>query len=589
MKKLLLFFTLIAAVSCQYDDQWIKDEFTELEERIKDLEDICNGLNSDIKALDDILKAINSNDFIANVTELTEGSKTIGYKIVFVSGKEICIYNGKDGKDGQNGQDGADGKDGQDGQDGKDGQNGKDGYIPEISVKQDTDGQWYWTVDGEWMLDEAGNKISTTGRTDLTPKLKIEELYWYVSYDGGNTWTRLGKATGENGISYFEEVSQDEEYVYITLIDGNTITIPKAASFSLELSISENIPCMPLGTLKIPYTLKGAGDNTEVITMSEGDWHAEAVATSRSEGYITVYVPADITEGKVVVIASNGSKTIVKTLTFVEGVCNMTDNTVSLSTKGGNFTISLSTNYDYEVETTASWIWVANTKSIRNESLTFQYDALPQGTTTRSAQILFKDRYNGTVKTVDVYQGSLISLEKSQTMLFKGEEEYLTANVLSGNQEELVWTSSNSDIVWVSQEGKIIAISEGTATIKVMTADYRHSAECVVTVGKISDYIYLEYGSASNVSYSNGYVHKGTELVWYFYNNSSEEVYVKHLQIVDAYGTESNPMERNEYISAGSSKGWVITLGGSYKAPKCKATYVYKGKEYTTTCGHMFN
>jgi uncharacterized protein YjdB len=173
-------------------------------------------------------------------------------------------------------------------------------------------------------------------------------------------------------------------------------------------------------------------------------------------------------------------------------------------------------------------------------------------------------------------------------MLFMGEEEYLTANVLSDNQE-LVWTSSNSDIVWVSQEGKIIAISEGTATIKVMTADYRHSAECVVTVGKISDYIYLEYGSASNVSYSNGYVHKGTELVWYFYNNSSEEVYVKHLQIVDAYGSESNPSSVDAYISSGDYSECKTTLGGSYKAPKCKATYVYKGKEYTTTCGHMFN
>ncbi|MBO5815709.1 MAG: Ig-like domain-containing protein [Bacteroidales bacterium] len=585
MKKLFLFFALIAAAGCQYDDQWIKDEFTELEERIKDLEEVCDGLNSDIKALEDIIKAISSNDFISDVTTLTESGRTIGYKISFVSGKEICIYNGIDGKDGQ---DGTDGKDGQDGTDGKDGADGKDGYIPEISVRQDTDGQWYWTIDGEWMLDEEGNKISTTGRTDLAPMLKIEELYWYVSYDGGYTWSKLGKATGENGTSYFKEIKQDDDYVYITLIDGNTITIAKASSFSIDLGISEDIPCLPLCTLNIPYRLEGAGDNPEVITMSEGLWNAKVVANSPSEGFITIYAPEDISEGKVIVIASNGTKTIVRSLTFVEGICRIADDSAVLSAKGGDFTISLSTNFDYEIETTASWIRHLDTKTIRNESVTFRYDALPQGISTRSAMILFKDLYCGTVKTVEVCQGSLISLNKNNMMLFRGEEDYLTANVLSGNQD-VVWTSSDSDIVWVSQEGKIIAISEGTATIKAMTADYRHSAECVVTVGNISDYIYLKQGSATNISYSDGYVHSGTKLSWYFYNNSSAEVYVKYLQIVDAYGEESNRMAVEDTIAPGRNSGWVITLGKSYKAPKCKATYEYKGKEYSTICGHAFN
>ena len=58
------------------------------------------------------------------------------------------------GADGQDGQNGTDGKDGQDGQDGKDG---------------------------------------------VTPQLKIEDGYWYISYDNGTTWTQLGKATGEDG------------------------------------------------------------------------------------------------------------------------------------------------------------------------------------------------------------------------------------------------------------------------------------------------------------------------------------------------------------------------------------------------------
>lgn len=563
MKKLLLLFTLIAAVSCQYDDQWIKDEFTELEERIKDLESICNNLNSDIKALEDITKALKAKEYISEVIPISQGGKETGYKIIFESGREICIYHGKDG------------------------QNGADGYIPAISVKQDTDGEWYWTIDGEWMLDEEGNKVSTTGRTDLAPMLKIEDLYWYVSYDGGSSWTMLGKATGENGTSYFQGITQDEDNVYITLADGNTISLPKVSAFALELSVSDEIPCVPYGTIEIAYTLRGASDDTEVITIAEGGWNAEVSPISRSTGYIIITAPEKVSEGQVIVAASNQSKTVLKSLTFVEGRF-ISDDQFVLADEGGKFTVNLSTNYDYEIEISASWIRYVDTKAMREESVTFSYDPLPAGTSTRQARIYFKDRYCGTVKTIDISQGSLVSLNKNYMTMMLDEEEYLTATLIAGDQE-LIWTSSDSDIAWVSQEGKVIALSKGTATITVMTADYMHSAQCTVKVEDIADYVYLKQGSAYDVSYSGGYVHAGTKLSWYLYNNSSKSIFVKYLQIVDGYGTPSNEMWVEETLYAGSYTGWVITLNNSYYAPKCKAVYEYNGKEYYTICSHMFH
>jgi hypothetical protein len=39
----------------------------------------------------------------------------------------------------------------------------------------------------------------TPGQDGITPQLKIEDGYWYISYDNGSTWTRLSKATGEDG------------------------------------------------------------------------------------------------------------------------------------------------------------------------------------------------------------------------------------------------------------------------------------------------------------------------------------------------------------------------------------------------------
>lgn len=58
-----------------------------------------------------------------------------------------------------------------------------DGKSPDISVKQAADGKWYWTLNGEWLLDKDGNTIPVTGERGVTPSMKIENGKWYVSYD----------------------------------------------------------------------------------------------------------------------------------------------------------------------------------------------------------------------------------------------------------------------------------------------------------------------------------------------------------------------------------------------------------------------
>ena len=55
------------------------------------------------------------------------------------------------------------GADGADGKPGADGADGKDGQTPVIGIKKDTDGKYYWTLNGAWLYDDNGNKIPTTG------------------------------------------------------------------------------------------------------------------------------------------------------------------------------------------------------------------------------------------------------------------------------------------------------------------------------------------------------------------------------------------------------------------------------------------
>lgn len=268
MKKILFFaLALLAVVACsKFDDSAIWEELNKHEDRIVKLETLCNQMNTNITSLQTIIIALQSNDYVVNIAPIMEGNKEIGYTITFAKSGSITIHHGKDGKDGANG---ADGKDGQNGTDGID---GKDGYTPKIGVKQHTDGRYYWTLDGTWLLDDNGNMIPATGedgkdgqngsngkdgqdgedgkdgadgkdgKDGITPQLKIEDGYWYLSYDNGATWQKLGKATGNNGLdgvpgadgadgedgdSIIDSITQDEEYVYFNLSDGTLITLPK--------------------------------------------------------------------------------------------------------------------------------------------------------------------------------------------------------------------------------------------------------------------------------------------------------------------------------------------------------------------------
>ena len=59
------------------------------------------------------------------------------------------------------------------------------------------------------------------------PQLRVSEGYWYASFDDGITWHQLGKVGEEAGQEpLFSDVTYDDEYVYLTLHDGNKIAIP---------------------------------------------------------------------------------------------------------------------------------------------------------------------------------------------------------------------------------------------------------------------------------------------------------------------------------------------------------------------------
>ena len=220
MKKLLAFaalFAVVALTSCKYDDDDLWNSVHGLENRVAKLEELCKQMNTNISSLQTIVTALQNNVYVTGTTPLMKDGKEIGYTITFSKGNPITIYHGKDGQDGE------------------------DGITPTISVKKDTDGVYYWTLNGEFIVVDGGKikaegKDGTNGTNGTTPQFKIENDYWFVSYDNGANWTQLGKATGEDGVggdSMFSGVDYETstDYVIFTLSNGTQIKLPTWSAF----------------------------------------------------------------------------------------------------------------------------------------------------------------------------------------------------------------------------------------------------------------------------------------------------------------------------------------------------------------------
>ena len=158
LRILSIFLLLSLFSSCTADIDGLSERMDDLEARVEALEELCSQMNTNISSLQTIVGALQDNDYISSIAPVVEGEDTVGYVINFTQSGSVTIYHGEDGQ------------------------------TPLIGVRQDADGQYYWTVDGEWLLNDAGNKVQALGQDGITPQLKIEtDGYWYISYDGGIT------------------------------------------------------------------------------------------------------------------------------------------------------------------------------------------------------------------------------------------------------------------------------------------------------------------------------------------------------------------------------------------------------------------
>lgn len=439
---------LASGCSDEYDDSALTGRVDDLENRVKTLEELCRQMNTNISSLQTLVTALQNGDYITSVTPVTSGGQTIGYTMTFKHALPITIYHGTNGKDGQ---------DGTDGKDGQDGKNGKNGTTPVIGVAP-YNGVYYWTLNGTWLTDTSGNKIKAEGtdgrdgvdgrpgqdgedgkpgtdgkpgqdgddgqdgkpgedgKDGITPQLKIENEYWYISYDNGASWTQLGKATGDKGDkgdkgdpgtpgasggdSIFSKVEDNATEVVFTLADGTTtITIPKytaAASLDIAFETTESVNVLPGKSYEIGYTLSGADERTVVEAVAQNGYRADVVATDYQSGKIVITAPEKVADDRIIVLVSDGSdRTLMRAINIAESILRITTNSYIIEVDGGTQAVEVETNLNYTVyiaDADRAWVSVATATraAVHTETLLFTFQP-NQGTTYRYATVELDD------------------------------------------------------------------------------------------------------------------------------------------------------------------------------------------------------
>lgn len=248
MKKLLL----IAIAFCTFtacddeDNSELWEKVNGQEEKIEMLESELEALKLKIEGLNQTFKAITemlNGGLITGVEPVTDGDKS-GYTFTVQTfdesaGTQINTYTVW---------------------------NGESSVGPQIGMeKEEETGLYYWTLDGEPMLDDADQKIYTS----KAPQLRINNSSkWEISYDDGATWKELGVFTGTISSSSIS-VKVEDNNVIISQQGEDDIVIPIVGANNIKIKFTNinaasGMRVVKNGVYLVEYELENASANATV-------------------------------------------------------------------------------------------------------------------------------------------------------------------------------------------------------------------------------------------------------------------------------------------------------------------------------------
>lgn len=286
---------LAAALLAGGCGKFVRDELITMQNEIDLLHKQVSQMNKDLVTLKDLVGAMAANGYIVSVEEFEEEGRdgyTLRFRTVILDENggiatehtlSINLYNGVNGLP----------------------------YV--VSAKQDEeDGRWYWysTQEEDWLKTESGERFLVDGKT---PQLKVEEGFWFISWDNGTTWEETEwHATGDNAYEIFTKAEVFDDRVELTLAsDGTVIVLPIFHPVDVALTIDgqdpeANVLIAPGETISVHYVLSGTGaENAILVAGTDGRLKTALRVESATEGTVDVTCPEVFPEGGYVYITVN--------------------------------------------------------------------------------------------------------------------------------------------------------------------------------------------------------------------------------------------------------------------------------------------
>ena len=326
----------------------VQEELEETHAKLEALQKAAAEASKQLEDLTVIVKLLeNSDDHTIDPASLKVTED--GYEVSFKDGETIVIPFGKDGKDGRT-------------------------LIP-VGVMQDEDSLYYWQVDGEWLLDDEGNKMRA-GATDgadgadgadgVMPKIVVENGSWWIVFEGQEP-VEIAKCEDIDGVGVFSDIDvTDPERLILTLLNGTKLEIPYY--FAIKVSFSgaaKDTVLIGAGELlPIPYEVlvEGAGSEPVVVTSgTDGVYFSRIVEGEQpGKGMVLVQAPAVFSEGYIFLTAYCGGCSAVKMISFEgrEVTPAAETATVRLSSGADTVKVAYTANFDYVVSSDTTWLKV---------------------------------------------------------------------------------------------------------------------------------------------------------------------------------------------------------------------------------------
>ncbi|MBR4755669.1 MAG: hypothetical protein IK076_01870 [Bacteroidales bacterium] len=322
MKKYIVAGIMAAALLASGCGDFIRNELITMQNEIDILYKQVDEMNKGLANLHGIVEVMASNGYIVEVQEFDNegrGGYTLKFRTVKIDASggvvseetySLDLLSGIDGKDGQDAEP----------------------FV--VSVKQDTvDKRWYWydAQEDKWLESKDGERFLVDGKDGKTPYLKVEDGYWFLSWDedpDNKNWEETGwKAKGEDAKEIFSDARVLDDRVELVLAkDSTVLTLLRYLPVEVKLTtddkeLTDSLKIAPGETVSISYTLSGTeAAKALLVAGTDGRLKTAIQKETDTTGVVKVTCPDAFPEGGYIYITLNdgNGRSTVRVVHFIQ-------------------------------------------------------------------------------------------------------------------------------------------------------------------------------------------------------------------------------------------------------------------------------